>query len=117
MWTSSSSRGQYPAEVELTVGTGTTEATIAAAGAVNSFRFVVAVAATHVMTTTGAIDTVLTLHGPGDPSTVVASDDDHGRGTNARIVRRLEPGTYWLSVHHKDPAGTGAYRIRVSPVR
>ena len=48
---------------------------------------------------------------------VAASDDDHGRGANARIVRRLEPGTYWLRVRHKDPAGTGAYQIRVSPVR
>jgi tyrosinase len=69
------------------------------------------------MTTTGALDTVLTLHGPGDPGTVAAWDDDRGSVANSRIVRRLEPGAYWLSVRHKDPAGTGAYRIRVSAVR
>ena len=40
----------------------------------------------------GATDTVLTLHGPNDPGTVVAWDDDRGRGANARIVRRLDRG-------------------------
>jgi hypothetical protein len=114
-------RRQYPAgdpgEVELTVGARATEAAIGAGGEVDTFRFTVAAAATHVMTTTGALDTVLTLHGPGDPGTVAAWDDDHGSGANSRIVRRLEPGTYWLSVRHKDPAATGAYRIRVSAVR
>jgi hypothetical protein len=112
---------QYPAndagEVELTVGPDTTEATIGAGGEVDTFRFTVGEAATHVITTTGGLDTVLTLHGPGDPSTVAAWDDDRGRGANARIVRRLEAGTYWLSVRCKDPAGTGQYRIRVSQVR
>ena len=43
----------------------------------------------------------------------VAAADDHGRGLNARIVRRLNPGSYWLSVRHKNPTGTGQYTIGV----
>ena len=112
---------QYPAtdagEIELIVGARATEAALGGPGEVDTFRFTVAAAATHVMTTTGALDTVLTLHGPGDRGTVAAWHDDHGAVANSRIVRRLAPGPYWLSVRHKDPAGTGAYRIRVSAVR
>ena len=58
----------------------------------------------------GPSDTVLTLHGPGDPGAVLAWDDDRGRGANARIVRKLQPGEYWLTVRHKDGNATGAYR-------
>ena len=65
------------------------------------------------MTTTGASDTVLTLHGPSDPGAVLAFDDDRGVGANARIVRKLVPGEYWLTVRHKDPAATGTYSVAV----
>jgi hypothetical protein len=111
-------RSQYPQAdpgvIELTVGAPATAAAIGSGGEVDTYHFDVATAVTHVMTTTGALDTVLTLHGPHDPGTVVAWDDDHGQGRNARIVRRLEPGSYWLSVRHKEPGGTGDYRIRVT---
>ena len=66
------------------------------------------------MTTQGPSDTVLTLQGPSDPGAVLAWDDDRGRGKNARIVRRLVPGEYWLSVRHKNPAASGTYSVRVS---
>ena len=56
---------------------------------------------------------MVTLHGPGDPGAVVAWDDDRGAGHNARIVRKLQPGMYWLSVRHKDPGGGGGYEIGV----
>ena len=65
------------------------------------------------MTTEGTSDTVLTLHGPDDPGAVLAWDDDRGKGLNARIVRKLAAGSYWLSVRHKSPAGTGEYTIGV----
>jgi hypothetical protein len=114
-------RRQYPdadtSDVELMVGARPTVAAIGAGGEVDTFRFDVATAATHVMTTTGALDTVLTLHGPNDAGTVAAWDDDHGIAHNARIVRRLEPGAYWLSVRHKRPGGTGDYRVKVSARR
>jgi hypothetical protein len=80
---------------------------------VDSYRFEVANAATFIMTTEGSTDTVLALHGPGDPGAVLAFDDDRGRGLNARIVRKLQPGPYWLTVRHKQPGGTGGYTIGV----
>ena len=48
-----------------------------------------------------------------DAGAVLAWDDDRGKGLNARIVRKLYPGTYWLSVRHKTPAATGQYTIGV----
>jgi hypothetical protein len=80
---------------------------------VDSYHFAVATAATHIMTTEGSTDTVLTLHGPGDPGAVLTWDDDRGLGLNARIVRKLQPGEYWLTVRHKTPVATGSYTIGV----
>lgn len=110
-------RRQYPRRAagpaELTVGGPPASADLAAAGEVDTYRFNVAAAATHIMTTEGSTDTVLTLHGPNDPAAVLAWDDDRGAGANARIVRKLHPGAYWLSVRHKHPASTGQYRVGV----
>jgi hypothetical protein len=110
-------RKQYPkaapAMTELTVGGARAVADLAAGGEVDSFHFDVGVAATYIMTTEGNIDTVLTLHGPNDPGAVLAFDDDRGRGLNARIVRKLGPGSYWLTVRHKLPGGTGSYSVGV----
>jgi hypothetical protein len=51
------------------------------------------------------------LHGPGDRGAVLAWDDDRGKGRNARIVRKLQPGDYSLTVRHKQPGGTGRYSV------
>ena len=69
------------------------------------------------MTTDGATDTVLTLHGPDDPGTVLAWDDDRGNGLNARIVRKLHPGSYWLSVRHKIRRPRVKYTIGVKTAK
>jgi len=98
---------------ELTVGDPRTSADLSASGEVDTYHFDVAAAATHIMTTEGPSDTVLTLHGPNDPGAVLAWDDDRGKGLNARIVRKLFPGSYWLSVRHKNPTATGQYTIGV----
>lgn len=113
-------RRQYPkgssGTVELTVGGARTSADLAASGEVDTYHFEVGAAATHIMTTEGPSDTVLTLHGPNDPGAVLAWDDDRGKGLNARIVRKLLPGSYWLSVRHKDATATGVYTIGVKKV-
>lgn len=110
-------RRQYPkgspGTVDLVVGGARTSADLSAAGEVDTYRFEVAKAATHIMTTEGPTDTVLTLQGPNDPGAILAWDDDRGQGKNARIVRRLAPGTYWLSVRHKKRGGTGTYTVGV----
>jgi hypothetical protein len=110
-------RRQYPkgssGMVELGVGAPRTTADLSTGGEVDTYHFDVAAAKTHIMTTEGPSDTVLTLHGPNDPGAVLAWDDDRGQGRNARIVRKLFPGSYWLSVRHKDPLATGSYTIGV----
>jgi len=109
---------QYPAAVkplqELTVGGPRVAADLASAGETDSFHLVVDQAATYILTTEGATDTVLTLLGPDDASTVVAWDDDLGAGPNARLVRKLQPGEYWVNVRHHDPTGTGTYDVGVT---
>ena len=110
-------RRQYPKDrppvTELTVGGGPLQADLAGAGEVDTYHFTVSAPATHILTTTGPTDTVLTLHGPNDPGAVLAFDDDRGRGRNARIVRKLQPGDHWLTVKHKQAGGTGSYAVAV----
>ncbi|MDQ3011312.1 MAG: M12 family metallopeptidase [Acidobacteriota bacterium] len=114
-------RRQYPTGspgmVELSIGGPVTSADLSAGGEVDTYHFDVATAATFIMSTEGPSDTVLTLHGPNDPGAVLAWDDDRGKGRNARIVRKLFPGSYWLSVRHKNPAATGIYTIGVKKQR
>jgi Astacin (Peptidase family M12A) len=110
-------RRQYPkgapGTMELVVNGPATSADLSVGGEVDTYHFDVAAAATHIMTTAGPSDTVLTLHGPNDAGAVLAWDDDHGKGLNARIVRKLQPGSYWLTVRHKNPAATGVYTVSV----
>ena len=69
------------------------------------------------MTTDGPGDTVLTLHGPDDAGAILTWDDDRGKGKNARIVRKLHPGSYWLSVRQKSPTATGPYSVAIRTYR
>ncbi len=102
-----------PSMTELSIGGARASAALASGGEVDSFHFSVATAATYIMSTEGPTDTVLTLHGPGDRGAVITWDDDRGRGLNARIVRKLQPGEYWLTVRHKTPAASGSYTIGI----
>lgn len=110
-------RRQYPmgspGTVELIVGAPRVAAAISTGGEVDTYHFAVAAPGTHIMSTEGTTDTVMTLHGPNDPGAVLAWDDDRGKGKNARIMRKLLAGSYWLSIRHKDPAGAGPYTIGV----
>ncbi|CAN5682031.1 hypothetical protein BH24ACT5_BH24ACT5_11460 [soil metagenome] len=108
-------RQQYPSEsagvVELEVGGERVAADLEMSGEVDTYHFGVVTAATHIIATTGPSDTVLTVHGPNDPGAVLTWDDNRGRAANARIVRKLYPGEYWLTVRHNDPTATGLYSI------
>ena len=109
---------QYPTGAppmqELDVNGARYEADLSTSGEVDTYHVAVTTAATHIITTQGPSDTVLTLHGPNDAGAVLTWDDDRGRGTNARIVRKLQPGEYWVSVRHKDPTATGTYSVGVT---
>jgi hypothetical protein len=80
------------------------------------YRFEVGKAGLHVVETTGGTDVVLGVFGPDEPTLLVARDDDGGQGLNARIVARLEPGTYYAQVRHYWPDGIGEYRISAKAV-
>lgn len=114
-------RRQYPkgaqGTVELTVNAPATKADVSAGGEVDTYHFDVAAPATYIMTTDGPGDTVLTLHGPDDAGAILTWDDDRGKGKNARIVRKLKAGSYWLSVRQKNPTATGPYSIAVKTSR
>jgi hypothetical protein len=101
-----------PAMTELTPGQRL-DAELATAGEVDEYHFHVPAAATYIMSTEGPTDAVLTLHGPGDRGALLTWDDDSGKGPNARIVRKLQPGEYWLTVRHKEPAGSGNYSVGI----
>jgi hypothetical protein len=101
-----------PAMTELSPGQRLS-AELATAGEVDEYRFLVPNAATYIMSTEGPSDAILTLHGPGDRGAVISWDDDRGQGSNARIVRKLHPGEYWLTVRHKQPSATGSYSVGV----
>lgn len=109
-------RRQYPKEApamtELVPGQRIS-ADLATSGEVDEYHFSVATVATFIMSTEGPTDTVLALHGPGDRGAVLAWDDDRGQGSNARIVRKLQPGEYWLTVRHKMAHTTGSYSVGV----
>ena len=112
-WTKKQYPMGAPAVTELAVDGPRAEADLATGGEVDSFVFNVAATATCIMTTEGSTDTVMTLHGPNDPGGVLAFDEDRGAGANARIVRKLLPGQYWLTVRHQHPGGTGRYTVGV----
>jgi hypothetical protein len=110
-------RRNYPVaavNVDLEIDGPRVPGEVATGAEVDTFHLQVAEAATYIMTTEGDTDVVLTLHGPNDPGAVLAWDDDLGKALNARLVRKLQPGEYWLSVRHKDPTGHGAYDIGVT---
>lgn len=102
-----------PGTVELTVDGPRQEADLEVGAEVDTYHFGVDEAATYIMTTEGPTDVVLTLHGPNDSGAVLAWDDNLGKLLNARLVRKLYPGDYWLSVRHKDPGGVGVYDIGI----
>lgn len=110
--------GQYPFRptepLPLKVNGARVPAAIGAWGEVDRFAFKVTKAGLHIITTEGPTNVVMGLHGPNDEAALFAFDDDSGKGRNARIVRRLNPGQYWVQVRHFDSmANEGAYDVGV----
>jgi hypothetical protein len=110
-------RSQYPSAapdvVELAVDGPRASAEIGSDGEVDLFAFTVDTHIRHILTTEGPTNVVMSLHGPDDEALLVAADDDSGKAANARIVRKLKPGRYWLRVNHFLPTGSGDYTVGV----
>ena len=76
------------------------------------FRVVVAAAGTLTVETTGRVDTYGTLFDAN--RTQLATNDDGGSGTNFKIERQVQAGTYYVEVRGFRPTRTGTYELRVS---
>jgi tyrosinase len=103
-----------PGVVSLTVGAQPTSASIAQAGEVDIYSFIVATAGNHVIETQGSTDVVIALYGPNNMTTLISEDDDSGPGANSRIERNLTAGTYYVRVRHYSGSSSGPYSISVS---
>jgi hypothetical protein len=89
-------------------------AAIASVGEQDTFKIVVTKAGEYVIETAGPTDVIMSLYGPDSPTKLIATNDDSGMGSNARIEVALQPGTYVVQVRHFSPTGTGPYRIWVA---
>jgi hypothetical protein len=106
-----------PQPVDVVVGGPRIAGTLTRDAEVDVFSFVATDEKRHVVDTHGTSDTFVTLLGPDDPSAVLAIDDDRGQRRNARIVRRLRPGRYWIRVRHGVIDGRGPYTLGVRAYR
>jgi len=94
-----------------------TAASIGKFGEEDLFTFQVATPGKHVIDTRGPTDVVMKLFGPDSPTALIAEDDDSGVNLNARLVRDLSQGRYYVQVRHWNRAGgTGDYSVRVHRV-
>jgi hypothetical protein len=89
------------------------------AGDLDVYRFFLSHAAVVSVFTESGIDTVGTIL-DSSGSAIVANDDANflTGDNNFGITRKLQAGTYYVSVGHWDPKGTGTYnlRLRTEPV-
>jgi hypothetical protein len=108
--------GVSSSAVELPViNTAGVAADIGAAGEEDLFRFQVTTAARHTIETGGQTDVVMKLFGPDNQTSLIAEDDDGGKGLNSKIVADLLPGEYFVQVrHYNSHSGTGQYSVQVS---
>jgi hypothetical protein len=98
---------------EVDVNGAAIRASIGTHGEIDTYAFTVDAPRRHIIATAGPTDVVMGLFGPNSDEILRAFDNDSGRGRNARIVRRLEPGRYLLRVQHFHPTGTGDYELSV----
>ncbi len=80
------------------------------------YQINIVTAGRYLIETHGTTDMFLSLFGPNDQTTLIASDDDSGAGFNSRLALELNPGAYFASVRHYSSFGRGTYQIRVTSI-
>lgn len=106
----------YPRQAaltEMTVDGERVTADIGDSADTDVFPFTVPETGRYVMATGGATDVTMSLWGPDEETVLRAFDDNSGIGKNARIVRKLQPGTYWLKVQPAPSVTSGSYDVGV----
>ena len=84
------------------------------AGDVDVYRFSIATNGTTVhIYTQGSLDTVGALL-DSTGTEIAANDDENASSNNMGMTQTLDAGTYYVSVGHWDPQGTGAYSLVLS---
>ena len=83
------------------------------AGESDLYRVQVTTAGTYTIATSGSMDTFLSLFGPDNETTLVATDDDSGPGVLSLLVQDLAVGQYFVRVRHYRSTRTGSYGISV----
>ena len=100
--------GDSPATARPMAIPGSFATSLERGGDVDMFKFVLTASATVTLRTTGALDTYGTLF---DRYGEVMAEADDDRDLNFRIRRRLDPGTYYLSVEGYDETEVGNYTL------
>lgn len=68
-----------------------------------------------IETTAGTLsDDTMSLYGPNGFTTLLAQDDNGGKGKMAKIKRKLTRGTYYVMVSGRTSINLGTYQIKVS---
>ena len=67
--------------------------------------------------TSGPTNVMMTLYGPNNRHTRIAQDLDSGEGRNAKIVKSLESGKYFVEVRHQSIFGFGKYEVSVQQTK
>jgi hypothetical protein len=97
------------ARTAATLLTGSNDGEIGAAGDEDLFRVDITARGTLTVTTSGPTDVVLALE--DTTGTRIAADDDSAGWYNARLMRAINPGTFYVRVRHA-ASGTGRYTLR-----
>ena len=96
---------------QLTISGAPVRASIGTSGEENHFALRITSAGYYRIETQGSTDTVMSLYDSGDRINPIAQDDDGGVRTNARVIRRLGVGDYFVIVRHYSARRTGDYEI------
>ena len=101
--------------VVLTMGVTETAGKISFKGDADWYQFMVATTGTYrVQTYLGTLtDTIMKLYGPNS-QTMLLDQNDNAVGKASRIIRSLDPGTYYTKIT-APLTKTGTYKIIVSP--
>jgi tyrosinase len=80
------------------------------------YQINIATTGRYLIETHGTTDVRLSLLGPNNQTSLIASDDDSGVGLNSRLTLELNPGLYYANVRHYSTFGRGAYQIRITNI-
>jgi len=85
------------------------------AGEIDLFEFEVQTSGTVTLYSTGSNSIYGELRGPTDCNTLIVADNTQGENNDFRIVEKVNPGLYYISLGHFDQfSGTSAYNLHIA---